>query len=58
MFPMMPLQAVYMALGTLAGSNLYFAYRSSYNSTTYTRRVREYCCPLCVNHGRNSTVEL
>jgi hypothetical protein len=37
---MMPLQAVYMALGSLAGSNLYFACRSSYNSITYTRRVR------------------
>ena len=58
MFPMMPLQAVYMALGTLAGSNLYFAYRSSYNSTTYTRRVREHYCSFCANHERDSTVEL
>jgi hypothetical protein len=47
-----------MALGTLAGSNLYFAYRSSYNSIMYPRHVREYFCPSCADPVRGPTVEL
>jgi len=55
---MIPLREVYMALSTLAGSNLYFACRSSYNSTTDTRRVRDYCCPPCADDVRGPRVEL
>jgi hypothetical protein len=47
-----------MALGTLSGSNLYFACRSSYNSTTDTRRVREYFCPPCADPMRGPSMEL